>query len=76
MTKPDKEFQYNISQIKNDLCGYTFALFIMLGGIISGNSIPWEWLKEVIHFCFIVTLFEEIRSLYRYIKFKKQLSHL
>lgn len=72
MTKPHKEPHY---KIKNDLCGYTFALFIMLGGIASGDSIPWEWLKEVIHFCFIVTLFWEIDSLYRYIKLKKQLSH-
>ncbi|MBD5807391.1 hypothetical protein EAI26_06975 [Lactobacillus sp. 0.1XD8-4] len=75
MTKPHKDSQYNINSIKNDLCGYTFALFIMLGGIVSGDSIPWEWLKEVIHFCFIVTLFEEMCSLYRYIKLKKQLSH-
>lgn len=75
MTKPHKEPHYNISQIKNDLCGYTFALFIMLGGIVSGDNIPWEWLKEVIHFCFVVTLFWEIYSLYRYIKLKKRLSH-
>ncbi|NRO04963.1 hypothetical protein [Lactobacillus helveticus] len=38
MTNPHKDLQYNISQIKNDLCGYTFALFIMLGGIVMHQS--------------------------------------
>ncbi len=73
MTKSNDEIQKEMKELRSDFCVYSFLIILTIAGFCLRNMIPWSWLKAIINFLFIGSVFELGRSIDKYLKLRKQL---
>lgn len=73
MTKSNDKIQKEIKELRSDFCIYSSLIILTIAGFYLRNMIPWSWLKAIINFLFIGSVFELGRSIDKYLKLRKQL---
>ena len=72
MTKSNDKIQKEIKELRSDFCIYSSLIILTIAGFCLRNMIPWSWLKAIINFLFIGSVFELGRSIDKYLKPKFQ----
>ncbi|MCD7131916.1 patatin family protein [Limosilactobacillus balticus] len=73
MTKSNDEIQKEMKELRSNFCVYSFLIILTIAGFCLRHTIPWSWLKAIINFLFIGSVFELGRSIDKYLKLRKQL---
>ncbi len=71
--KYNDEIQKEMKELRSDFYIYSFLIIITIAGFCLRHMIPWSWLKAIVNFLFIGSVFELGRSIDKYLKLRKQL---